>query len=168
MDNPSLGRKRGSEENDRERHSSRERLDMRGNSRTSMRAWLALAAAIVMSAAFPLTGAAVCQSSSGCEFWDANYHEYVLYKVDDTKVDVIVYPPASAYAYRDSTTARLAIQGWEDGIQALGATWFKTGIQINIYVVGQDLVIPADALEDPEISVVISEHNPVLLFGIGL
>lgn len=110
--------------------------------------------------------AEVCGSSSGCEFWDNSYHEYVLYEEDTTKIDVLIIPPASPFALRDTTTAKLAVQGCKDGINAFGATWFKSAMNINAYVVGQD-TIPQDALNDPEVVIVISEHDPVLLFGIG-
>jgi hypothetical protein len=120
----------------------------------------------LLGLALPLSTAEVCQSASGCEFWDANYHEYTLYRVDATKIDVLILPPASPFALRDITTAKLAIQGWKDGINALGSTAFKSGVQINYYAVGQDNV-PQDALADPEIVVVMAEVNPVLLFGIG-
>jgi hypothetical protein len=121
----------------------------------------------LLAIAVPGAIAEVCQSSNGCQFWDNSYHEYVLYEEDTTKIDVLIYPSAGPFSLRDMTTAKFAVQGWKDGINAFGATWFKSNMNISAYIVGKDTNIPADALTDPEIIIVMSQHNPVLLFGIG-
>ncbi len=114
----------------------------------------------------PLSGANICTAASGCEFWDGNYHEYTLYEVDTAQVDVLIVPPASPFATRDSETMRKAVEAWDAGIDALGASWFADGLTINAYVLGTDIP-PQAALLDPEIIIVGAEANPVLLFGIG-
>lgn len=121
-----------------------------------------------MTATFllPLSGANICTASSGCEFWDGNYHEYTLYEVDTAQVDVLIIPPASPFATRDSETMRKAVEAWDAGIDALGASWFADGLSIDAYVLGTDIP-PQAALLDPEIIIVGAEANPVLLFGIG-
>lgn len=108
-----------------------------------------------------------CDSASDCTFWDEDYHEYVLYNVDTYVFDVLIVPSASIDSSRDTASARAAVQAWEDGGRALGAAWFRDNFTINVYVLGQDNV-PPEALADPEIVVLLSEHNPFLLFGVGL
>jgi hypothetical protein len=131
-----------------------------------LHAWLAgMMAALVPLAA--TTSTAICTTSSGCEFWDNDYHEYILYEVDTAKVDILIVPPVSPFATRDIVTIEKSVQAWEDGIQALAQPWFASGLQINHYTLGLD-VPPADALSDPEIIIVSAEYNPVLLLGIGL
>lgn len=128
---------------------------------------LALASLLVLAAAIvPFSNANVCATASGCEFWDGNYHEYTLYEVDTGNVDVLIVPPATPQSGQDAETARMAIQAWDDGINALGAPWFADGVTIRTYVLGTDDP-PQEALLDPEIIVVAAEYNPVLLFGIG-
>jgi hypothetical protein len=108
-----------------------------------------------------------CESESGCDFWDDDYHEYVLYEVDTYVVDVLIVPSASADTLDDTSVITAAVEAWATGIQELGAPWFTANFTINTYVLGQD-VPPAAALQDPEIIVLAAEYNPALLFGIGL
>jgi hypothetical protein len=108
----------------------------------------------------------VCATASGCEFWDNNYHEYVLYDVDTPNVDVLIVPSASPDPLGDTVLMRRAVDAWSSGINALGASWFSSGFQINAYTLGTDTP-PAAALLDPEIIVVGAAANPVVLFGIG-
>jgi hypothetical protein len=102
-----------------------------------------------------------------CTFYDEIFHGYTLYDIDTTKIDVLIVPPASPEAARDIVTLRLAVESWRDGIYELGEPWFVEHFQMNVYVAGED-IIPADALEDPEIIVIAAEANPAVLFGIGL
>lgn len=101
------------------------------------------------------------------DFNDSNYHEYILYDVDTPFIDVLIIPPASPYPVRDMTVIKDGIIAWDDGINNLGPSWLANGVEIRTYIVGFD-VIPEEALMDPEIIVVSSEHDPVLLFGVGL
>lgn len=110
---------------------------------------------------------AFCSSASNCDFWDEDYHEYVLYDVDTYIVDVLIVPSASPFALQDTATMKHAVDAWAAGIEELGVSWFTENFTINAYVVGQDTV-PQAALEDPEIIVVAAEYNPFVLFGIGL
>ncbi|HWG92493.1 MAG TPA: hypothetical protein VNZ52_16730 [Candidatus Thermoplasmatota archaeon] len=107
-----------------------------------------------------------CPSEAQCDFWDDQFHEYVLYRVDTYVVDVLIVPPASPFAARDTATMKRVVEAWGEGIQALGQDWFVSNFKLNVYVVGTD-TIPEEALKDPEIVVVGAEYNPVLLFGIG-
>jgi hypothetical protein len=107
-----------------------------------------------------------CQSASNCDFWDDDYHEYVLYDVDTYVIDVLIVPSVSYDTAADTPAIRKAVQAWEDGIDQLAATWFKSGFEMNVYLLGTDAP-PQSALEDPEIIVVAAEYNPVLLLGIG-
>ncbi len=132
-----------------------------------MRPSAAFAAVGLLSFMAPPSTADVCTSSSRCGFWDDDYHEYILYAADATQIDVLIVPPASPFALRDITTARLAVKGWVDGMNALGQSWFKEGLSIQPWVVGVDRNIPQGALADPEVIIVIAEHRPVVLFGIG-
>ncbi len=102
-----------------------------------------------------------------CTFYDDIYHEYTLYELDTTQLDIIIVPSASPEAQRDTAILKLAVEAWRDGIDELGQPWFLEHFAINIYVAGED-EIPEEARNDPEIIVVGTEHNPVLLFGIGL
>jgi hypothetical protein len=115
----------------------------------------------------PGTDAAICQTSAGCEFWDSNYHQYILYEVDTPHVDVLIVPPASPFATRDVEGIALAVDQWDAGIDAIADPWFANGFDIESYTLGLD-VPSAEALADPEILVIAAEANPALLFGIGL
>ncbi|HUR24816.1 MAG TPA: hypothetical protein VM327_02230 [Candidatus Thermoplasmatota archaeon] len=117
--------------------------------------------------AAPGATADICTKASGCEFWDSNYHEYILYKVDTAQVDVLIVPPASATTLWDVTAVRQSVAAWETGINAMGPSWLAGGLNIKSYVLGTD-VPPASALEDPEIIIASGAVNPVVLFGIGL
>lgn len=132
-----------------------------------MRIATAAAVILVTLAVAPASDAYICTGPSGCEFWDGNYHEYILYNVDTYKVDVLIAPAASPFVLSDVTYIRKAIDGWENGIMAMGPPWLTSKFQMNTYTLGVD-VPSTDALTDPEILVITSEHDPVLLFGIGL
>lgn len=130
---------------------------------------LALASCLLAAAGLALTptaAAAVCTSASGCGFWDNDHHEYILYKVDTSSIDVLILPPASLGNLGDAGIEKLSIQRWDEGIDALGPAWLASGVSIHPYIVGVD-TIPQAALLDPEIIVVTAEYNPFVLFGIG-
>ena len=128
---------------------------------------LSLIAATVLVAA-PTASAAVCTTASGCEFWDDQHHEYILYEVDTSSIDVLIVPPATPFAaLGDMDVLRASTEAWDAGIDALGPAWLADGVDIRTYVLGVDAT-PQSALEDPEIIVVSAEYNPFVLFGIGL
>lgn len=108
-----------------------------------------------------------CEAEEGCDFFDDDYHEYVLYDVDTTLVDVLIVPSASPAAAQDTATLRAAVDAWAAGIEAIAEPWFAEAFELRVYTLGTDTP-PADALQDPEIVVLAAEYNPVLLFGIGL
>jgi hypothetical protein len=123
---------------------------------------------LVLLAFAPTASAAVCTTAAGCEFWDNDHHEYILYEVDTSSIDVLILPPATPFAaLGDMDILRSSVQAWDDGIDALGPAWLASGVDIRTYVIGED-VPPASALQDPEIIVATAEYNPVVLFGIGL
>lgn len=128
-----------------------------------------LAALVLALLAFaPTASAAVCTTAAGCEFWDNDHHEYILYEVDTSSIDVLILPPVTPFAVLgDMDVLRSSVQAWDDGIDALGPAWLAGGVDIRTYVLGQD-VPPQSALADPEIIVVTAEYNPFVLFGIGL
>jgi hypothetical protein len=105
--------------------------------------------------------------ASSANFTDSNYHQYLLYNMDQGEVDVLILPSVSPYALRDVQLIERSIQKWDAGINALGPTWLANGVNIHTYRVGID-PIPHAALWDPEIVVVPAELNYVLLAGIGL
>jgi hypothetical protein len=116
----------------------------------------------------PTSSADVCRKAKGCMFWDEQHHEYILYEVDTSSIDVLVYPPATPFAaLGDIDVVAGAVEAWDAGIDALGPAWLASGVDVRTYVVGVDL-IPPEALADPEIHVVTAEFNPFVLFGIGL
>jgi hypothetical protein len=100
-------------------------------------------------------------------FTDANYHQYILYDMDQTEVDVLIMPSASAYALRDMALMKQSVEAWDAGINAIGGTWLAPGLNIHVYRVGFD-TIPNAALWDPEVVIFPAQFNPVLLAGIGL
>ena len=108
-----------------------------------------------------------CEAERDCDFWDEDYHEYVLYDVDSVTLDVLIVPSASHDALQDTATMEAAVLAWGAGIQELGAAWFADAFTLNVYVLGED-VPPAAAVQDPEIVVLAAEYNPALLLGIGL
>jgi hypothetical protein len=132
--------------------------------RTLTTACLAFLAILVTS---PSGSAAICTSASGCEFWDNDYHELILYEVDTGQIDVLIVPPASGTALWDLPAIEQGIAAWDAGIDALGPAWLANGVNIDSYVVGVD-VPPQAALLDPEILVYSAAFNPFVLFGIGL
>lgn len=123
-------------------------------------------AGLVALTLVPTSSAAVCASAAGCEFWDNDHHEYILYSVDKTTVDVLILPPASPFTTTDIEVLEQSIQAWSDGIEALAPAWLADGLQINAYALPFE-VPPTQALQDPDIIVVTAEYNPFLLFGIG-
>jgi hypothetical protein len=110
---------------------------------------------------------AISLPANALVFTDNNYHQYILYNMDQTEIDVLILPSASPYALRDVQLMQKSVQAWEDGINNLGPAWLANGLNIHVYRVGLD-PIPHAALWDPEIVVVPAEFDPVLLFGIGL
>jgi len=111
--------------------------------------------------------AATCPMDTTPDFTDDCYHEYVLYNVDESEIDILILPPASPYYLRDVAILKESTQMWENGINALGPAWLGSGVNLHPYSVGLDFV-PEAALWDPEIVIVTGEVNPVLLAGIGL
>lgn len=125
-------------------------------------------ATFLLLASSPTASAAVCPTASGCEFWDNDHHEYILYEVDTSSIDVLVLPPATPFAaLGDMDVLRASVEAWDSGIDALGPAWLADGVDIRTYVIGEDIP-PQAALQDPEIIVVTAEYNPFVLFGIGL
>jgi hypothetical protein len=104
---------------------------------------------------------------ASADFFDSNYHQYILYNMDQPNIDVLILPSSSPYALRDMALMYQSVQAWDSGINTLGTGWLATGLNIHVYRVGTD-TIPTQALWDPEIVIVPAEYNPVLLFGIGL
>lgn len=100
------------------------------------------------------------------DFNDDDYHEYILYEVDTPDIDILIVPPVTPWVSMDIERVEQALATWKHGIASYGG-WLGTGIDIEYYTVGWD-VIPPEVAEDPEIIVVTSEHNPFLLFGVGL
>lgn len=132
--------------------------------------WIVASASVVLLAlvgVMPSSVAYQCASSANCTFWDDNYHEYMLSSWDTANLDVIVVPPASAFAVSELSAMLRSINEWENAIQAMSPTWLRSNLQINTYVVGIDN-IPKPVLKDPEIVVVAAEAVPFLTFGIGL
>jgi hypothetical protein len=116
--------------------------------------------------ALPLADAEFCTSASGCEFWDNNYHEYILYDVDTPNVDVLIVPPASGLPLSDLAAIQQSVAAWEDGINAMAPAWLASGLDIHAYTLGVDTP-PQSALSDPEIIIATANHDPFVLFGIG-
>jgi len=102
---------------------------------------------------------------SPCDFWDEDYHEYVVYDLDTPVIDVLIVPPASPDAMRNTEGARLAVQQWEDGIRHFAQPWFNESFDVTVAVVGLD-VPSIDSVQDPEIVVVSTGALGIL--GIGL
>lgn len=101
------------------------------------------------------------------DFNDSNYHQYILYNMDQTEIDVLIMPSSSPYALRDVQLMEASVEAWDDGINNLGPAWLANGVNIHAYRVGLE-PIPNAALWDPEVIIIPAEFNPVLLFGIGL
>ncbi len=109
-----------------------------------------------------------CDSEDACKFWDDDYHQYVVYDLDTTVIDVVIVPPAPGASPLDELAAsRLAAQAWSDGIEALGQSWFTDNFAMNVYAVGVD-VPSLDAVQDPEIIVLSTAAVPDRYVGIGL
>lgn len=134
--------------------------------RWSIPAALALLGTLMLPL-LPTAEPAVCTSASGCEFWDNNYHMYMLNDWDVAQLDVLIVPSASVNAMSDTDTIEKAVDAWEAAIDARGASWLVPNFEINRYTIGRD-VPTAEALSDPEIIIFTAEYNPFVLFGIGL
>ncbi len=116
-------------------------------------------------AAFLADHPTFCDEEATCDFWDDEYHQYVVYNLDTTVIDVVIVPPAGGSTPDNIAASRLAVQAWSDGIEAQGAAWFADNFTMNVYAVGID--IPSlDAIEDPEI--VVLSTSAQKLVGIGL
>lgn len=101
------------------------------------------------------------------DFNDGDYHAQVLHEVDTAEIGVLIVPPASPYYGRDVSNIEHSVRAWDDGINALGPSWLADGLNIHFHTLGYDPV-PREALEDPEIVILTSEHNPLLQVGTGL
>lgn len=101
------------------------------------------------------------------DFTDGDYHAQILYEVDTAKIDVLIVPAASPYLARDLSNIERSVGAWDDGINALGPDWLADGLDIHFHTLGYDEV-PEEALRDPEIVILTSEHNPFLQFGAGV
>lgn len=102
--------------------------------------------------------------ASECMFWDEEFHEFVVYDLDTTVIDVVIVPSVGPDAV-GMAASRRSVEAWEEGIRAYASPWFNASFEMNIFVVGQD--IPSlDAIQDPEIVVVSSGSEGLL--GIGL
>ncbi len=100
-----------------------------------------------------------------CDFWDDEYHEFVVYDLDTVVFDMVVMPPAGASTPEHIETSRMAAQAWRDGILEYAEPWLAEHFEINVYAVGVD--IPSvDAIADPDIVVVSTAA--VGFAGIGL
>jgi hypothetical protein len=128
---------------------------------------LVVLASVVAGLAPAATAPTTCPGDTTPNFTDQCYHEYVLYRVDQPNVDVLILPSASPYALRDATLLKLSAQMWDAGVNSLAPSWLASGLNIRAYRVGLDNT-PVSALWDPEVVVVPAEFNPVVLFGIGL
>ena len=118
------------------------------------------------SAGFTLDGhPEFCEAEEGCDFWDEQYHQYVVYDLDTTVIDVVILPPAGMTTPDQIAASRQAVQAWSDGIEELGADWFTEAFEMNVYAVGID-VPSLDAVSDPEVIVISTSAQGIL--GIGL
>ncbi|MFA5944197.1 MAG: reprolysin-like metallopeptidase [Candidatus Thermoplasmatota archaeon] len=107
-----------------------------------------------------------CVDEDTCTFWDEDFHEFVVYDLDTTVIDVLIVPPAGN-AVDGIAASQMAVQAWEDGIRAFAAPWFNDSFEMNVYVVGVD-VPDASAVQDPEIVVLTASAAPSTIVGIGL
>jgi len=106
-----------------------------------------------------------CEDQRSCDFWDELFHEYVLYDLDTTHLDVLIVPGATESPVAHLEAARLAAEGWAAGIAELAAPWFAQNFTMATYVLGRD-VPPAEALADPEVIIVFGGIGH--LVGVGL
>ncbi len=98
-----------------------------------------------------------------CDYWDEDFHEYVVYDLDTPVIDVVILPSAGPDAV-GAAASRMSVQAWEDGIRAYASPWFNASFEMNVYMVGQD-VPSLDAVVDPE--VVVVSAGVLGIFGIG-
>ncbi len=106
-----------------------------------------------------------CDTEETCDFWDDMYHQYVVYDLDTTTIDVLVLPPVGASTPDNIAASRQAAQAWSDGIEAEAAPWFRDNFTMTVSAVGID-VPSIDAVQDPEI--IIASTSAVGVVGIGL
>src|SRR5688572_239420 len=92
------------------------------SSSSMLRPLAAVAVMLLMAiAAVPTASADVCNKAQGCMFWDELHHEYILYEVDTSRIDVLVVPPATPFAaLGDIEVVRSSVEAWDTGIDALG------------------------------------------------
>lgn len=107
-----------------------------------------------------------CDSEDVCDFWDEEFHEYVVYDLDTYVVDALIIPGATPDPLVHVAAMERAVEAWGEGIEALGAPWFTANFTLNTYVIGQD-VPPPEALADPEV-IVVAAGGTKTIFGIGL
>lgn len=100
-----------------------------------------------------------------CDFWDDEYHQFVVYNVDTYEFDMVVLPPAGVTAPDYIETSRMAAQGWSDGIMEYAEPWFAEHFELNVHAVGVDIPT-VDAITDPDI--VVISTAAMGLAGIGL
>lgn len=106
-----------------------------------------------------------CGDEADCDFWDTDYHEYVVYDLDTVVFDVVIVPPAGMTTPDNIDASRLAVQAWRDGILHYAEPWLAEAFEVNVYAVGID--IPSlDAIQDPEI--IVLSTSAVGILGIGL
>lgn len=105
-----------------------------------------------------------CVDEASCDFWDEEFHEYVVYDLDTTVIDVVILPSIGPDAV-GLAASRMSVEAWEAGIRSYAKPWFNASFEMNVYVVGED-VPSLDAVQDPE--VVVVSTGALGLLGIGL
>jgi hypothetical protein len=105
-----------------------------------------------------------CADEASCDFWDEDYHQYVVYNLDTVVFDVVIVPSGGPDAVGNAAS-RMSVEAWRDGILHFAAPWLNDSFQMNIYVVGED-VPSLDAVQDPEI--VVLSTGALGILGIGL
>jgi hypothetical protein len=106
-----------------------------------------------------------CTTAASCDFWDDQYHQYVVYDLDTVTIDTVIVPPAGGMTPDNLAASRQAVQAWSDGIEELAAPWLADNFTMTVAAVGVD-VPSLDAVQDPEIVVISSSAS--FLVGIGL
>ncbi len=97
-----------------------------------------------------------CTDNETCDFWDHQFHGYVVYDLDTTVIDAVIMPVPGVDPQSATAAAALATARWAD-VEQFAAPWFVDAFELNTYVVGVD-VPSLDAVADPEI-IVISESG---------
>ncbi len=106
-----------------------------------------------------------CGGNVACDFDDDAFHQYVVYDLDTTKIDVLVLPPGGMSTPDFIAASRQAAQAWSDGVEHFGAPWFTEAFEMTVSAVGVD-VPDISMATDPEI--VIISSAAVGIVGIGL